>query len=73
MTHLCCERCRVRFDAAASAYLNQCPECGLPTTRVEELSALIGFRLVAGSGKPEVWSEAIAVSLPDPDQGGSRS
>lgn len=45
MSHLCCERCRLRFTPEEATYLLACPECGKPTAWVQEPQRVFGFRL----------------------------
>jgi hypothetical protein len=68
MTHLCCPRCRLRFSAAASAYITLCPGCAEPP-RPTSLESSVGFRLVGPDDLPYELPEAVAVSLPVPDPG----
>jgi hypothetical protein len=64
MTHACCPRCRLRFTAAASAYIVACPECGeLPQSTVD-LEGIVGFRLVGPDDLPFEPPHAGAVSIP---------
>jgi hypothetical protein len=70
MTHVCCPRCRLRFTAAASAYIAACPECGEPPQQITSESAL-GFRLVGPEDLPIELPQAVAVSIPLPEPGTS--
>jgi hypothetical protein len=72
MTHLCCPRCRLRFTAAAAAYLVACPECGEPPERIVGLERTFGFRLVGPEDLPHELPLAVAVSIPVPEPGGAR-
>ena len=68
MTQLCCARCRLRFSAAASAYITTCPECG-ETPQPTRLECSLGFRLVGEQDLPYELPEAVAVAIPVPDPG----
>ena len=73
MTHVGCPSCRLRFTAAAAAYLVACPECGRPPQPIAGAEGVVGFRLfVLEDALPEL-PEAVAVSIPvqDPDAGRS--
>jgi hypothetical protein len=72
MTHLCCPRCRLRFTAAAAAYLVACPECGEPPQLIVGLERTFGFRLVGPEDLPHELPRALAVSIPVPEPGGAR-
>ncbi len=68
MTYVCCPRCRLRFTAAAAAYITACPECGdSPQPIVLERS--VGFRLLGPEDLPHELPNATAVSitLPRPE------
>jgi hypothetical protein len=43
MTRLSCPGCRLRFDAAATASLATCPECGRPVEAVGSAEATLGY------------------------------
>lgn len=45
MSQLCCHDCRVRFTPEAGEYLLVCPQCDRPTTPIEALRRLVGYRL----------------------------
>lgn len=68
MTHVCCPDCRLRFAPDAAAYLIACPECGEPLQTIAGLEQSVGFRLFTLDDPPQAMPEAIAVSIPDPDQ-----
>ena len=68
MTLLSCPDCRLRFSAAASAYVTTCPECGEPP-QPTDLGSSLGFRLVGAAELRSELPEALAVSIPVPDPG----
>lgn len=65
-THVCCLRCRLRFTAAASAYITTCPECD-GSLQQTPLESSLGFRRFAAEDVPHALPEAVAVSLPIPE------
>lgn len=71
MTHVCCPRCRLRFTAAASAYITACPQCGEQPQTITSAASALGFRLLGAEDLPIESPEAIAVSLPVPEPGTS--
>ena len=73
MTHVGCPSCRLRFTAAAAAYLVACPECGRPPQQIAGAEGLVGFRLFVVEDVPGEMPEAVAVSIQvqDPDAGRS--
>jgi hypothetical protein len=71
--HVGCPSCRLRFTAAAAAYLTTCPECGRPPQSIADPEAVVGFRLFVVEDVPRELPEAVAVSLPIPDPGAGRS
>jgi hypothetical protein len=66
MSRVCCPRCRLRFDAAASAYLVACPQCG-DTPRPLRPQLTFGFRLYGLEDLPDDLPQAMAVEIPVPD------
>jgi hypothetical protein len=72
MTHQCCPPCRLRFTAAAGAYLVACPECGEPP-QSSSLEGTVGFRIFRLEDVPLSLPEAVAVSLPIPEPDGGRA
>jgi hypothetical protein len=72
MTHLCCPPCRLRFTSAAAAHLGACPNCGQPP-QPSSLRDSVGFRIFRPEDDPHSLPQAIAASIPVPDQGGPRS
>jgi hypothetical protein len=73
MTHPCCPHCRLRFTAAAAAYLMACPACGGPLQSLAGLEGAVGFRLFRLDDAPRPLPEAVAVSMPIPDPGKTQS
>lgn len=71
MTHVCCPDCRLRFTPAAAGRLVACPQCGEPPRTVSGLEGAVGFRLFRLEDVPQSLPEAVAVSIPIPDQSGS--
>jgi hypothetical protein len=71
MTHVGCPSCRLRFTAAAAAYLVACPQCGRPPQPVAGAEGVVGFRLFVPEDAPRELPQAVAVSIPieDPDAG----
>ena len=71
MTHLCCTSCRLRFTAAAAAYLVACPQCGRPPQPIVGAEGVVGFSLFLPEDAPREMPEAVAVSIwvQDPDAG----
>lgn len=72
MTHVGCPSCRLRFTAAAAAYLVACPECGRPPQPIAGAEGVVGFRLFVLENVPQELPEAVAVSIPIPDPGAGR-
>ena len=72
MTYVCCPNCRLRFDAAAVAYLVACPECGRPPQPVAGAEGVMGLRLFVPENAPHELPEAVAVAVPTSDSGGER-
>ena len=70
-THVCCPDCRLRFSPAVAGYLVACPQCGEPPRPLAGLEGAVGFRLFNPEDAPRSLPEALAVSLPIPDQSGS--
>jgi hypothetical protein len=66
-THAGCPSCRLRFTAAAAAYLVACPECGRPLQPIAGADGVVGFRLFSPEDVPHALPEAVAVSIPMPD------
>jgi hypothetical protein len=73
MTHAGCPSCRLRFTAAAAAYLVSCPECGRPPQPIAGAEGVVGFRLFIVEDLPRELPQALAVSIPIPDPGAGRS
>ena len=73
MSHLCCPSCRLRFTAAAAAYLTRCPECSLPAAQVDGAQGLLGFKLFDALDVSETLPDAIAVMLWNPGPDGPQS
>jgi hypothetical protein len=73
MTQDCCPSCRLRFTAAAAAYLVTCPECGRPAQPIARAEDVVGFRLFVGEDAPPALPEALAASIPLPDPRAGRS
>jgi hypothetical protein len=73
MTHVCCFDCRLRFPAAATAYLMVCPQCAAPLEPIAGLEIAVGLRLFRLEDFPNPLPEAAAVSIPfhDPSDGPS--
>jgi len=67
-----CPSCRLRFTAAAAAYLAACPQCGQPPQSIPGPEAAVGFRLFVVEDGPRELPEAVAVSIPIPDPGAGR-
>jgi hypothetical protein len=70
MTHVCCPDCRLRFTPAAAGELVACPQCGEPPQTEAGLEATVGFRLFRLEDAPQSLPEAVAGSVPIPDQSG---
>ena len=66
MTHLCCPRCRLRFTAAAAAYITACPKCG-ESPQLTSSESSLGFRLFGPEDLPHELPQAVAVSVPVPE------
>lgn len=66
MTHACCPACRLRFTAAATAYLLACPACGEPPQPLAGLAGAVGYRLFRLEDAPHSLPEAVEVSMPIP-------
>jgi hypothetical protein len=73
MTHVCCQRCRLRFTPGAAAYLVACPECGARLEALESLELMFGFRVFSPADIPGTLPEAAAVSIPVPEPDGPGS
>lgn len=73
MTPVCCPSCRLRFAAAAAAYLVRCPECGGPPERIASFERAVGFRPFGPQDIPHSVAQAVAVSIPVHEPGGARS
>jgi predicted amidophosphoribosyltransferase len=73
MTVACCGRCRLRFSAAAAAYLPACPRCGQPLQQLAGKTEALGFRLFGLDEAPSSMPTAPAVSMPIPDPERGRS
>jgi hypothetical protein len=74
MTHVCCPHCRLRFTAAAGAYLAACPQCGAPPQASAGLEGALGFRLFKVEDDLQLaFPEAVVVSMPVPDPHHGRS
>ena len=73
MSHVCCPDCRLRFTAAAAAYLPACPQCGEPPQTMINPESAVGYRLLKLDDVPHSLPEAVAVSIPIPDPSKSRS
>jgi hypothetical protein len=73
MTHVGCSNCRVRFSAAAAAYLVACPECGQAPQQIPGAEGVVGFRLFGVEDLPQELPEAVAVAIPIQDPGEGRS
>jgi hypothetical protein len=73
MTRIGCPSCRLRFSAAAAAYLVACPECGRPPQPITGEQGVVGFRLFVLEDTPPELPEAVSVSIPirDPESGPS--
>ena len=71
MTPLCCPVCRLRFTPAAAAHLVACPECGEPP-QPSSLEGIVGFRLFTFEDIPHSLPEALAMTIPVPDDAGPR-
>ncbi len=71
MTHVGCPSCRLRFTAAAAAYLVACPQCGRQPEPIAGAEAVVGFRLFVVEDVPRDLPEAVCVSMrvQDPDAG----
>jgi hypothetical protein len=72
MTHVGCPTCRLRFTSVAAAHLIACPECGQSPQPIAAAD-IVGFRLFTPEALPHELPEAVAVSIPVPDQGGGQS
>lgn len=72
MTHVGCPSCSLRFTTAAAAYLVACPECGRPPQPIGGAEAVVGFKLFVVEDVPQELPEAVAVSIPIPDQDARR-
>lgn len=75
MTYACCPRCRLRFPAAAAAYLEVCPGCGEPPQHRAALGGAAAYRLFRLEDIRLAAPEAIEISGPmrklapeDPDR-----
>ncbi len=73
MTRACCPDCRLRFTAAAAAYLAACPVCGEPPQTLAGLESVVGFRLFRLEEPTHSLPQGVAVSIPILDPGGGRS
>ena len=73
MSHLCCPRCRLRFTAAAAAYLTRCPECGLPAAQVDGAQVLLGFKLFDALDVSEHAARGDSGLLWNPEPNGAQS
>jgi hypothetical protein len=62
----------LRFTTAAAAYLVACPECGRPPQPIGGAEAVVGFKLFVVEDVPQELPEAVAVSIPIPDQDARR-
>jgi hypothetical protein len=72
MTPVCCPSCRLRFTAAASAYIVACPECGKPPQQITSLEGTLGFRLFDPKDLATGLPQAIADSIRVPEFGHDR-
>jgi predicted amidophosphoribosyltransferase len=72
MTVASCGGCRLRFTAAAAAYLPACPRCGKPLQHLAGRADALGFRLYNLDEAPSSMPEARAASMPIPDPEGGR-
>jgi len=68
MNHACCASCRIRFTAAAAAYLTACPICGEPPQPLDQLAGAVGYRLFKLENVPPTLPAAVAVSMPIPKE-----
>jgi len=71
--HACCPGCRLRFTPDLAAYLPACPVCGEPLKSLAGTDQAVGLRLfslddIRSPDDTHPPSEALAVSMPDPDQ-----
>lgn len=77
MIHLGCPSCRLRFTAAAAAYLVACPECGRSPQPITGAAGVVGFRLYVPEdvppAVPQAEAEAVAVSIRVQDLDARRS
>jgi hypothetical protein len=69
MTYACCTGCRIRFTAAAAAYLTACPTCGEAPQPLAGLAGAVGYRLFRLEDVPSELPAAVEVSMPIPDPG----
>ena len=72
MTHIGCANCRLRFTAAAEAYLVACPQCGRPPEPIASAECVVGFRLFSLEDAPRELPQAVAISISLPDPGAGR-
>jgi hypothetical protein len=63
MTHVGCPNCRLRFTAAAAAYLDGCPQCGQPPQQILGAGGVVGFRLFSPDDLPTELPQADPVSI----------
>jgi hypothetical protein len=63
MTHFGCPFCRLRFSAAAAAYLICCPQCGKTPQPIAGAGGVVGFRLFAPDDVPTEVPQAVPVSI----------
>jgi hypothetical protein len=73
MTHVGCPTCRLRFTSVAAAHLIACPQCGQLLQSIAGVEDVVGFRLFIPEDLPHELPEAVAVSIPVPDQDGGQS
>jgi len=73
MTHLGCPSCRLRFTAAAAAYLVGCPQCGQPPQAIAGAEGVVGFRLFVLEDVPTELPQAVPVSIRVPEIDAGRS
>ena len=76
MTHVSCPSCRVRFNRALAAHLEECPLCGSPLDSSSSAEPLLGLRLfdadqVEPQASPHVaMPHAKTMALPVPKGSG---
>jgi hypothetical protein len=72
MTRFCCPSCRLRFAGAATASLEDCPNCAGALVPVLSAADALGYRLFDAVDAPPALPMAVEVAIPLPGPGPDR-